>query len=66
MSASLRSRRFCGNPRFGSRLRQAKVAGSPGTPPQITLSYGESTNRTTTTEYDYDLNRNRAVTLAGE
>jgi YD repeat-containing protein len=38
---------------FGNRLSQAKV---PGSPPEITLSYGESTNRITTSGYTYDLN----------
>jgi len=43
---------------FGNRLTQAKVPGSPGTPPEITLNYGESTNRITTAGYTYDLNGN--------
>jgi RHS repeat-associated protein len=43
---------------FGNRLSQAKVPNSPGSPPEITLSYGESTNRITTSGYSYDLNGN--------
>jgi RHS repeat-associated protein len=43
---------------FGNRLSQAKAPGSPGSPPEITLSYGESTNRITTSGYTYDLNGN--------
>jgi RHS repeat-associated protein len=43
---------------FGNRLSQAKVPGSPGTPPEVTLSYGEATNRITTGGYTYDLNGN--------
>ena len=43
---------------FGNRLSQTKVPGSSGTPPEISLSYGESTNRITTAGYSYDLNGN--------
>ena len=43
---------------FGNRLSQTKVPGSSGSPPEINLSYGESTNRITTAGYSYDLNGN--------
>ncbi len=43
---------------FGSRLTQTKVPGSAGTPPEISLSYNETTNRITTAGFTYDLNGN--------
>jgi RHS repeat-associated protein len=43
---------------FGNRLSQTKVPGSNGSPPEITLTYGEATNRITTSGYTYDLNGN--------
>jgi RHS repeat-associated protein len=43
---------------FGNRLSQTKVPGSNGSPPEITLSYDEATNRITTGQYTYDLNGN--------
>jgi RHS repeat-associated protein len=39
-------------------LSQTKVPGSNGTPPEITLSYGEATDCITTGGYTYDLNGN--------